>query len=196
MATTIRRRKKPARAAPRYRRTRTDTARVIDMLAIGLSQPDIAERLGMSVPTVAKLYGPEFEAAGVHSGVPTHKPTADTRKTARFCAAIGLDKAAIAKILRIKVDTLNEMYTEEIQGGRAEGQMKVAGTLFKKATDPRDTKGGVVSAIFWLKAQGGWRETDKLEVSGPDGGPIETTAVVILPSNGRDDEDINGQGGN
>jgi hypothetical protein len=186
MATTIRRRKKPARAAPRYRRTKTDIARVIDMLAIGLSQQDIAERLGMSVPTVAKLYAPEFAAAGVHGGVPTHKPTADTRKTARFCAAIGLDKAAIAKILRIKFETLNEMYADEIEGGRAEGQMKVAGTLFKKATDPRDTKGGVVSAIFWLKTQGGWRETDKLELSGPDGGPIETAAVVILPSNGRD----------
>ena len=34
-----------------------------------------------------------------------------------------------------------------------------------------------VMTIFWLKVREGWRENDRLEITGKDGGPIEMTSV-------------------
>lgn len=33
----------------------------------------------------------------------------------------------------------------------------------------------MIAAIFWLKTRAGWKETSVHEVSGRDGGPIETS---------------------
>ncbi|WP_377762115.1 hypothetical protein [Paracoccus angustae] len=41
-------------------------------------------------------------------------------------------------------------------------------------------KGDTASIFFFLKTQAGWRETNKLEVSGADGGPVQTLDVSKL----------------
>jgi len=54
--------------------------------------------------------------------------------------------------------------------GKARAIAHVANGLLQKARS-----GDTTSMIFFLKTQAGWRETDRIEHSGRDGGPIETT---------------------
>lgn len=48
--------------------------------------------------------------------------------------------------------------------GKAKAIAEIAGSLLTKAR-----KGDTASQIFFLKTQAGWRETNKVEVSNPDG---------------------------
>ena len=57
---------------------------------------------------------------------------------------------------------------ERYKRGKAEAIAHVAQGLLQKA------RGGcTTSSIFYLKTQAGWREIERLEHSGPDGGPLE-----------------------
>lgn len=52
--------------------------------------------------------------------------------------------------------------------GKAKAIAHVANGLLQKARN-----GDTVSSIFYLKTQAGWRETDRLEHTGAEGGPIQ-----------------------
>jgi len=59
--------------------------------------------------------------------------------------------------------------------GKAKAIAHVANGLLQKARN-----GDTTSMIFYLKTQAGWRETERLEHSGPDGQPIATSARETL----------------
>ena len=65
---------------------------------------------------------------------------------------------------------------EDIAGrykrGKSKAIGKVAQGLVQKAL-----AGDTTSAIFFLKTQARWRETDRLEVTGLDGAPIEFARI-------------------
>lgn len=88
-------------------------------------------------------------------------------------ASRGLKKMEIAAALGISTKTLyrREQDTEEVaealERGRSKGVAVVADHLMKAI------EGGDVRAmIFFLKSVGGWRDTDRVELSGPEGGAI------------------------
>jgi len=56
--------------------------------------------------------------------------------------------------------------------GKAKAIAHVANGLLQKAR-----AGDTTSAIFYLKTQAGWRETERIEHSGPDGSPIQVGNV-------------------
>jgi len=56
--------------------------------------------------------------------------------------------------------------------GRARAVGAVAQSLIAKAR-----AGNITAMIFFLKTQGGWRETDRLELSGAGGGAIRLSTV-------------------
>jgi hypothetical protein len=62
---------------------------------------------------------------------------------------------------------------ERYKRGKAKAIAHVANGLLQKAR-----AGCTTSSIFYLKTQAGWRETERIEHSGPEGGPIETTGAV------------------
>ena len=64
--------------------------------------------------------------------------------------------------------TILEAYKRE----KAKAIGKVAQGLVQKAL-----AGDTTSAIFFLKTQARWRETDRLEVTGLDGAPIEFARI-------------------
>jgi hypothetical protein len=66
--------------------------------------------------------------------------------------------------------------SEAYKRGRAKAIRDVAEGLIAKARG-----GDTASAIFFLKTQAGWRETDRLEVSGVNGAPIRVEWHVIDP---------------
>ncbi len=92
-------------------------------------------------------------------GRPPHEPNEKTRSQVKTLAAMGIEVPDIVKVIGLSAPTLRKHYKHELQTGKIEANAKVAGTLYKLATDA--TKPNVTAAIFWLKTQAGWREADQ-----------------------------------
>ncbi len=92
---------------------------------------------------------------------PGHKPTPETRVTAKTLSGLGVPQDDICHILGIGKPCLHKYYRTELDKGMAEANAKVAQSLFQQATS-----GNTASAIFWLKARAGWREKHEIEHSG------------------------------
>lgn len=87
-------------------------------------------------------------------------------------AAYGTSHAAIARLLGMDVATLRSTYPDELDNAATKANGKVAESLYRKALG--EGREGVTAAIFWLKARAGWKETHAHELSGANGGPIQT----------------------
>ena len=104
-----------------------------------------------------------------------HEKTKENSDVARRLAALGCPFEDIAKKLQISSDTLTRHYKDELDAGRIDANSAVAGSLYRKAIN-----GDTAAAIFWLKTRGGkgvWKETDRLEVTGADGGAVAVAAI-------------------
>lgn len=103
-----------------------------------------------------------------------HVPTVETRASVLAYARVGVPHEMIKKIVGISsVNTLKKYYQDELDLGEAHGIAAVAGTLYARATEGND----LGAAIFYLKARAGWSERQKVEISGPDGGPVEVSTL-------------------
>jgi len=87
------------------------------------------------------------------------EPTEEDRKRIRLLAGLGLTQAHIGAVMGCSVMTLAKHCREELDIGKAETIAKVAGSLVKKALN-----GDTTSAIFYLKTQAGWKETEVREI--------------------------------
>lgn len=87
----------------------------------------------------------------------------------RLYAGLGSTMPQIAAMVGKSEDTLrrNPEIVAALEAGRAETLTKVAGKLVQQALS-----GNITAAIFYLKTQGGWKETDRHEHGGFDGAPI------------------------
>jgi hypothetical protein len=92
-------------------------------------------------------------------------------------AGIGLTHDQIAKIVGVSDETLRKYYDDELSTASAKMTAQVAQNLYSIATSKGP--GAVPSAIFWMKTRGGWREVDRREVTGADGGPIKLETSVL-----------------
>jgi hypothetical protein len=95
-------------------------------------------------------------------GRPPHEPDARTRTQVKLLSAMGISQEEIAVVMQITRPTLRRHYRSELTTGHIEANAKVAGQIFKMATD--SAKPNVAAAIFWLKCQAGWREADQRPV--------------------------------
>lgn len=89
-------------------------------------------------------------------------------------ASRGLNNEQISNALGISERQLyygkkfNAEFAEAIKRGKAKGVVKVANALMEKAL-----AGDTTAMIFFLKAQGNWREIQRTELTGADGKPIQ-----------------------
>ena len=102
-----------------------------------------------------------------------HKPDPTFRRQVEAMAAYGVPKADIARFVGIDPKTLMKHYRDELDVGTIKANRRIAESLYRKAH--ADGAQSVTAAIFWLKTRARWKETDVHEVTGRDGGPIETT---------------------
>lgn len=63
---------------------------------------------------------------------------------------------------------------DALEKGRAQAGDRVSQTAFDMAVSGQSP----AMTMFWLKCRLRWREVQAVEVSGPDGGPIETAAKL------------------
>jgi hypothetical protein len=118
---------------------------------------------------VLKKRGPNG-GAREGAGRPAFEPTAAERKQVEALSGYGLPIDQIAVLVRdgIHVDTLRAHFANELVSGKAKANGQVGKTLFQKVM-----AGDTTAAIWWSKTQMRWAETQKHEVTGADGAPLE-----------------------
>ena len=105
--------------------------------------------------------------------------TADQKAQVEALAAY-LSQDQIADYLGIGRTTFQSMIerdpeiSERYKRGKAKAVGLVAQGLLQKARS-----GDTTSAIFYLKTQAGWRETQKIEHTGADGAPIQVETLDV-----------------
>jgi hypothetical protein len=107
-----------------------------------------------------------------------HKPTDETRKLVETSSGLGLPHESIAVLVGIDDKTLRKYYRNELDSGKAKAHVKIAQTLYQKAT-----AGDTTSLIWWTKSQMRWSETVKNEVTGADGEPLQGIQVTFVKPN-------------
>jgi hypothetical protein len=105
-----------------------------------------------------------------NAGRPAFEPTTAERKQVEALSGYGLPIEQIAILVRdgIHVDTLRSHFATELVSGKAKANGQVGKTLFQKVM-----AGDTTAAIWWSKTQMRWAETQKHEVTGADGAPLE-----------------------
>jgi hypothetical protein len=68
--------------------------------------------------------------------------------------------------------TLRKYYRHELDMGKAKANGQIAKTLYSKAVG-----GDTTSLIWWTKTQMKWAETQKHELTGADGTPLEFAKI-------------------
>jgi hypothetical protein len=122
---------------------------------------------------------------------PRHEPTEKDRNTVRTMYAYGIAEEAIAKVLKVDPKTLRKHYREELDAALPEFQRLVVHRLSLFALGkvegalPADS---LRACMFVAKTRFGFRETDRRELTGPDGEKLDTAPVVIRLS--RDDQEL------
>ena len=114
-----------------------------------------------------------------------HEPTDKDRKQVSLMAGIGLTHDQISKIVGISDETLRKYYGKELDVSAAMMNAQVAQNLYSIATGKG--QGAVASAIFWMKTRGGWRDIERKEITGSNGGPIALASVNLR---GLTDEEL------
>lgn len=114
-----------------------------------------------------------------------HRPNEKTRNAVREGCAKGMTQPEIAAFMGITDRTLRKYYKPELREGKYESVLKVADKLFSIAMDdnPATISQQLAASIFILKTQGGWREVNRTEITGKDGGAIkiEASRAVLDP---------------
>lgn len=135
--------------------------------------------------SVVKKHGgarPGTGGAMPGAGRPAFEPTDAERKQVEALSGYGLPIEQIAVLVRdgIDTDTLRKHFATELLSGKAKANGQVGKTLFQKVM-----AGDTTAAIWWSKTQMRWAETQKHELTGADGAPLEFTKIErVIVKNG------------
>ena len=135
--------------------------------------------------SVVKKHGgarPGTGGAQPGAGRPAFQPTDAERKQVEALSGYGLPIEQIAVLVRegIDTDTLRKHFATELLSGKAKANGQVGKTLFQKVM-----AGDTTAAIWWSKTQMRWAETQKHELTGADGAPLEFTKIErVIVKNG------------
>jgi hypothetical protein len=137
-----------------------------------LEKPTVKNKNTKIVPT--KEHDPNYGGAREGAGRPAFEPTPAERKQVEALSGYGLPIDQIGALIRdgISVDTLRAHFANEMQSGKAKANAQVGKTLFQKVM-----AGDTTAAIWWSKTQMRWAETQKHELTGADGVPLEFAKI-------------------
>jgi hypothetical protein len=127
-------------------------------------------RLPKKEATKPKINGGAREGAGR----PEFEPTEAERKQVEAMSGYGVPFEQIAALVRegIHIDTLRAHFKLELINGKAKANADIGKGIFQKAMG-----GDTTAQIWWSKCQMGWKETQRHELTGADGQPLEFTKI-------------------
>jgi hypothetical protein len=102
------------------------------------------------------------------AGRPTYKPTDDDRAIVNVMAAGGFRHERIAARLGMDDKTLRKHFRRELDIAMDMATAHAVSKLFEAVKD-----GAPWAICFWLKCRAGWREVERVEHVGGDGGPVK-----------------------
>ena len=103
-----------------------------------------------------------------------YEPSERDRKLVELATALGGTQQQIASSLKITRPTLIKYFRKELDDGLFNANLSVGMNLYRKAMSGDNT-----CMLFWLKCRAGWRETDRLELTGSDGQPFNPIPIVV-----------------
>jgi hypothetical protein len=135
-------------------------------------------------PTTKKHGGARPGTGGAMPGAgrPVFVPTDAERKQVEALSGYGLPIDQIAVLVRdgIHIDTLRAHFSNELVSGKAKANSGIGRTIFQKAMG-----GDTTAMIWWSKTQMRWAETQKHELTGADGAPLEFAKIErVIVKNG------------
>jgi len=104
---------------------------------------------------------------------PAYKPSEKDRATVKAMASYGVPQEDIGRVVGCSHVTLRKYYADELATAAIMANAKVAETAYSMAVSGQNP----AATFFWLKTRAGWRETDRHELVGRDGGPVELKVV-------------------
>ncbi len=171
--------KKVAKRSNKYMPTRRQRMAVTAMRKGDMAVEEIGSILGIDRRTVLKHFKKEIGSS--LPGAPKFEPTEDDRKKVKAMAGYGLNHKEIASLItnprterHISRQTLENEFSRELEIGVPIANSQVAQSLYRKAIG--NGSQAVTAAIWWTKVRMGWRG-ESLELTGKDGGPIETVST-------------------
>ena len=116
-----------------------------------------------------------------------HEPTAKTRSEVAALRSYGIPQEEVAAYIGIDAKTLRKYYRDELDKAAITANAKVGQFLYQNATGSTLDKGAthgdcVRAAMFWAKTRMGWKETQGLEHTSPDGSMSPTRIELVAPS--------------
>lgn len=112
---------------------------------------------------------------GKRPGRLAFQPTDEQRVIVKRLAAIGIPQKDISYAIGISEDTLGKYFRNELNIGPVEANEKVGTFLYLQAQE------NLTAAIFWAKTRMGWRETNRTELTGADGEPLQRGVILDKP---------------
>ena len=103
-----------------------------------------------------------------------HEATEATRAVVSAMAVNGVCQEDMAETLGISRVTLAKHYRQEVLYGKRRANARVADALFKMAVSGRYP----AATIFWAKAQMGWCEIARLDLTSGGNQPIKALVGV------------------
>ena len=96
------------------------------------------------------------------------------RKQVEAMSGYGVPFEQIAALVRdgIDIDTLRKYFSPELINGKAKANAQIGKGIFQKAM-----AGDTTAQIWWSKCQMGWKETQRHELTGADGQPLEFAKI-------------------
>lgn len=73
-----------------------------------------------------------------------------------------------------------DLFAQALKRGRSKANIFVGGRLMQKIKD-----GDIAATIFYLKSRCGWKEARAVELTGKNGGAIETRSEVVDLTNAQ-----------
>mgnify|MGYP006267597443 CR=1 FL=1 len=119
-------------------------------------------------------------------GRPPYQPTDEDHQKVSMMAAFGLTRKDIYGILKMSAATFREHHEEDYTLGLAKAVMTVASRVYKTAISEKPT--AFAAQQFFLKARGGWKENQNIQLTGKNGGPLEIEHKNIIDTRNMDPE--------
>lgn len=131
----------------------------------------------VTVKRLDELHAAILEAKGVSSkpekNSPGFNPTMAQAREVAVMSCLGMEPKDIALVLNVEEKLLKLYYSKELKVSANIANAMVARQALNMAMSgrfPDMTK-------FWLKSRAKWKETNSMELTGADGGPLEFTSA-------------------
>lgn len=119
-----------------------------------------------------------------------HEPNDKSKAEVAALISYGVPVKQVAAYIGIDDKTLSKYYREIMDEAMAKAHGQVGRFLFQAASGSSLKDGAtyadcIRAAMFYAKTQMGFKETDRIEQTGADGGPIQTEWTVRVVDAGN-----------